>query len=131
VADFAGQVLLDNDMVDVVVDLRKDTVSLVAGDVEIGTWATEDCKIRPLGDGRWTIHAENDSLAFEPEDPGGFERNLNGTATPVVTKHPGRHLKGNTLHQSPPPHLITLLGFYLLAAVTGALGIWAIISLII
>lgn len=129
-ADFAGQILLDNDMVDVVVDLGKDTVSLVAGGVEIGTWATEDCKIWPLGDGRWTIHAEDDSLAFSPEDPGGFERNLNGAATPVAPKYPGRHLKGS-LHQSPPPQLITLLGFYLLAAITGVLGIWAIISMII
>jgi hypothetical protein len=131
VADFSGQVLLDNDMVDVVVDLGKDTITLVAGDVEIGTWATEDCKIRPVGDGTWMIYAEDDSLSFEPSDPRGFELNLNGAATPVVRpKQPGRHLK-SSLHQGPPPRLGTLLGFYLLAAITGALGLWAIISMIL
>lgn len=129
-ADFAGQVLLDNDIVDVIVDLSQDTISLVAGGVEIGTWATEECTIRPVGDGLWMIYAEDDALSFEPSDPRGFENILNGAAAPVARpKQPGRHLKAS-LHQSPPPRLGTLLGFYLLAAVTVALGIWAIMSLI-
>lgn len=117
-------------MVEVVVDLGRDTISLIAAGVEIGTWATEDCNIRQINDGRWMIYAENDSLSFEPRDPRGFERNLNGAAALVeATKHPGRHLKGS-LHQGPPPRLPTLLGFYLLAATTGALGIWAFVSLV-
>lgn len=126
-ADFAGQVLLDEDRIEVVIDLTGDTISLTAGNSKVGMWPVSECIVRPDGRGRWSISAEDDTLSFLPDDPAGFARTLNGSA-PHADWARGRHLK-ESLHQSPPPRTSTLLGFYALCAVTAVLGIWALISL--
>ena len=127
-ADFPGHVVLDDDRIDVIIDLTDDTISLSAGQRQVGTWPMSDCIVRPTGLGQWSISAENDTLAFLPNDPAAFARSLNGSAAPKTEWDRGRHLK-QSLHQSPPPRTSTLLGFYALSAVTAALGIWALISL--
>lgn len=126
-ADFAGHVLLDEDRIGVVIDLTEDTISLTAGNANVGRWRAGECIVRPDGRGQWLISAEDDTLAFLPDDPTGFARTLNGSPP-----HPewarGKHLK-ESLHQSPPPRTTTVMGFYALAAITAVLGIWALISL--
>jgi hypothetical protein len=143
---YDGIVSLDEDEVEVVIDLDPERVHLRAGDIEIGDWAAGECAIARLGGGVYSITAENQSLRFVPRDPRLFEDGLNhGTgyrlSAPTQEGHdhprPGRHSKilpppaaSMTETDAPPPKPLTRALFYVLAALTAALGVWALMSII-
>jgi len=128
---FPGVVTLDEERVDVTVGLEGDKISLVAGDVSIGEWGAGEYVVVDLGSGTFVIEAEEGSISFHPDDPGGFARGIVGEPEPAAEDEPirGRSLDTIEIKEGPPPGRATLLGFYALSAVTVALGIWALISL--
>lgn len=135
---YDGIVSLDQDEVEVVIDLDPDRVHLRAGDHEIGDWAAEDCAIASLGDGAYSITAENQSLRFVPRNPRLFADGLNhgtgyGLSAPpppeAASLRQGRHTKlpprvqGSVREtEAPPPKPLTVALFYGLAALTAALA---------
>ncbi|MGH8946656.1 MAG: hypothetical protein ACRDVL_10965 [Acidimicrobiia bacterium] len=143
---YDGIVSLDEDVVQVIIDLDPDRVYLRAGDLEIGDWAAGECAIAALGDGAYSITAENQSLRFVPRNPRLFQDGLNhgtgyGMSAPpqpgAGDHHGGRHTKSPPRGapsvketEAPPPKPLTVALFYALAAATGALGIWALLSII-
>lgn len=142
---YDGIVSLEENEVEVVIDLRPDRVHLWAGDLEIGDWAPGECAIASLGDGVYSITAENHSLRFVPREPGRFEDGLNhGTGyglSPAPSpdrsgdRH-GRHVKVLPATESvreteaPPPKPVTVVLFYGLAAITALLAVWALLSIV-
>jgi len=129
--NFPGVVTLDEERVDVTVGLEGDKISLVAGDVSIGEWGAGEYVVVDLGSGTFVIEADEGSISFLPDDPGGFARGIVGEAEPSDVDEPAQSRSLDTIEikEGPPPGRATLLGFYFLAAVTFALGIWALISL--
>lgn len=148
VPKYDGIVNLDQDEVEVIIGLDPDRVHLQAGDLEIGDWAPDECAIAHLGQGVYAITAENESLRFVPRDARLFEAGLNhGTGYGLSTApkqdesqaRRGRHSKTvpgsetstpNGESAAPPPKPLTLALFYGLAAVTAALGAWALLRLL-
>lgn len=142
---YDGVVSLEQDEVEVVIDLHPDRVHLRAGELEIGDWAAGECAIASLGDGVYAITAENQSLRFVPRNPGLFEDGLNHGTGYGLSPAPdaegsdheqGRHIKTRPPQtglvrelEAPPPRPLTVALFYSLAAVTGAMAIWALFSL--
>jgi len=147
VPKYDGIVNLDEDEVEVIIGLDPDRVHLQAGDLEIGDWAPDECAIAHLGQGVYAITAESESLRFVPRDARLFEAGLNhGTGYGLSTTpkqdegqaRRGRHSKTVSGPETsaphgesaaPPPKPLTRTLFYGLAAVTAALGAWALLSL--
>ena len=126
---FPGVVSLDNRDIKVTVGLDATTVTLVAGEVEIGEWSSSECRIKENGEGSWVIEAEEEALSFLPDDPSGFALKLNGDASPPQIRRspvtgPDPAIEG------PAPKPSTVTAFYSLVALTSALGLWALITLI-
>ena len=126
---FPGVVSLDDRDIKVTVGLDDTTVTLVAGEVEIGEWSSSECRIRENGEGSWMIEAEEESLSFLPDDPSGFALKLNGDASPPQIQRspvtgPDPAIEG------PAPKPSTVTAFYALVGLTAALGLWALITLI-
>jgi hypothetical protein len=106
--------------------------------VEIGEWPAAKCTFVEKGDGSWVIEAEDDAVFFLPDDPGTFAQGLAGhliidgdslTETLRGTRTP-TDAPTFTVPEGPAPKLPTVVGFYVLCAVTLAFGIWALLSLL-
>jgi len=129
---FRGVVSLDDDNVPVTVGLDGDKISLVAGEVSIGEWEGGEYVVIDLGSGTFVIEADEGSISFHPDDPGGFAKGMGWgkeeeTATPIPEQASADPVE---IRESPPPKPFTLAAFYVLVAVTAALGIWSFIRLI-
>jgi len=139
-------VTLDQEQVEVIIGLDPDRVHLRAGDLEIGNWGADECAIAHLGEGVYAITVENESLRFVPKDARLFEEGLDhGTgyglspapAQEALEDHRGRHARRvdappqiTSRAEAPPPKPLTLALFYMLAAVTAGLSVWALIKII-
>ncbi len=136
---FEGIVTLDDDSVPVTVGLDQEKVTLVAGDVRIGEWPMTECVITDIGDGTWEIEAEQDTLSFLPKEPDRFAQSLNGQTdkpddVPSVVADEAALVEGmrdSVVSDDPGPKRATVIGFYVLAAITAALGLWAIVGVIV
>ena len=126
---FPGVVSLDDSNIKVTVGLDDNTITLVAGEVEIGEWSSSECQIKENGKGSWVIEAEEERLPFLPDDPSGFALWLNGdVSSPQIQPSPAGG--SDPAIEGPPPRPLTVTAFYALAALTTALGVWALITLI-
>lgn len=128
----SGVVALDGGDVQVTVGLDEAVVRLLAGDAAVGEWASGECEIIDNGDGTWAIAAEDETLSFLPDDPDGFAQVISGASHEVeAVAHPPSDPSGDGFEilESPPPRPLTMVAFYLSAGLTGALGVWALISL--
>ena len=133
-----GVVTIDEDDVQVILGVEEDKIRLSAGGLEIGEWSVEDCSIDPAGDGVFTITAENETLTFVPNNQTTFTAAMNGgSITDAVPEPP---VEGSTetaiasstdSDQIPDPRPVTMVVFYALAAITGVLGLWALISIVL
>jgi hypothetical protein len=123
-------VALEDDRVPVTVGLDGEKISLVAGDVPIGEWPAGEYLVIDLGEGTFVIEAEDESLSFHPDDPGGFARSLGGSPATTVSRVADAPSDTIEIRESPPPKPATLVGFYALVVITAALGIWAFLTLI-
>jgi hypothetical protein len=132
---FPGVAELNETNVPVIVGLDDERIRLVAGEVAIGEWPIGEYSIIDLGSGTFVIEAADDSIPFHPDDPGGFARGIAPTRIDVVSGTASSNgARANTsdtvdIREGPKPGVKTMVGFYALVAVTGGLGIWALISL--
>jgi hypothetical protein len=137
VITFAGVVTLEDDRVPVTIGFDDDEVTLVAGRVEIGKWPAGDCNFVENGDGTWVIEADDGSVSFRPDDPQQFEQGLADQLVAdadlpaaVSGEEPGVEEPDGVVLDGPRPRPWTVVGFYALALVTAALGVWSFISII-
>jgi hypothetical protein len=79
-----------------------------------------------LGSGEFVIESEEDSIPFVPDDPRRFAEGTQGEPESI----PGRVSDHFEIRTGPPPKPLTVVAFWALAALTTALGIWGLISLL-
>ncbi len=121
---YAGVATVENDHVPIRVDVDDEKITLVSGEVSIREWLAGDYQVIDLGSGEFVIESEKDSIPFLPDDPDRFAERLQGDTTPE--RRPG---DGWEVRIGPPPRPLTLVGFWVLAAITAALGVWGALSL--
>jgi len=133
-----GVVTLEDDDVQVILGVDDDKIRLSAGGLEIGEWSSEECSIDSAGDGIFTITAENETLTFVPHNPITFIAAMNGGTLPETTTDQAVNelsepavVTENGSDQIPDPKPVTKVVFYALATVTGILGLWALVSIIL
>ncbi|MGH8871313.1 MAG: hypothetical protein ACRDWS_05005 [Acidimicrobiia bacterium] len=126
---FPGVVNLNDDDVPVMVGLDDERITLVSGEVSIGEWLAGEYEVIDLGSGAFVIEAEDDSIPFLPDDPGSFARGIHRYPTSSSSE---RTAASDTIEvkEGPPPKPATVIGFWVLAVITAALGIWALISIL-
>jgi len=122
---YRGIATMEDGQFPLTVGLDDDKLSLVSGEVSLGEWPAGAYLVVDLGEGTFVIEAEESSIPFQPEDPGGFARGLVRETSTEVDE-----ASEPTIAQSPPPKPATVAGFYTLVLVTAALGIWAFLSLL-
>jgi hypothetical protein len=126
VTTYAGVATVENDHVPVRIDLDEEKISLVSGEVSIREWPAGDYQVIDLGSGEFVIESEQGSIQFVPDDPRRFAEGIHGEPESVTE----RVADTFEIRTGPPPKPLTLVGFWALAAVTAALGIWGLISLL-
>ncbi|HEX6286179.1 MAG TPA: hypothetical protein VFZ80_01720 [Acidimicrobiia bacterium] len=145
---YDGVVIVAEDDIPVIVELGDDVVRLSASGREIGEWRTGEYEIRHIGESTFAIQAENEILEFVPSQPTDFAAAVNGglprtelkpadepsAVPPPAASEPDPGSEPDPKSEAgeaPPPTATTLGLFYALCLVTVALGIWAVISLIV
>ncbi len=123
-----GAISLGDDPIVVVVGVNADRIRLDSNGSEIGDWARDECEIVVDPAGRYLIRAENEELPFIPDDPVTFAEALT-QGSPTTSGGPQRETSRATEDEVAPKPL-TVIGFYILAAITLALGLWAVWSVI-
>ncbi len=141
-----GFVSLGDRDVQVILGLEEDRMTMSSDGNEIGAWPTDEVAIDQVGEGVFTITAEDESLQFVPSDPNSFvigfggliprRPNLEQTGT-LGTVEPESPAESASTTQShgglevaPPPQPVTRVAFYALVAITGLFGLWALVSMI-
>ncbi|HEY5890121.1 MAG TPA: hypothetical protein VIW94_05425 [Acidimicrobiia bacterium] len=123
-----GAISLGADPIVVVVGVNADRIRLDSNGSEIGDWARDECEIVVDPAGRYLIRAENEELPFIPDDPVTFAEALTGT--PATTSSDPQSGTSRIMVDERAPKPLTVIGFYILAAITMALGLWAVWSVI-
>jgi hypothetical protein len=123
---YAGVATVENDHLAIRVDLDEEKIALVSGEVSIREWPAGGYQVIDLGSGEFVIESEDDAIQFVPDDPRSFALGLQRGPGP----QDGRPGGGFEVQIGPPPKPLTLVGFWALAAVTAALGIWGLVSLL-
>jgi hypothetical protein len=114
---------MENDHVPIRVDLDDEKITLVSGEISIREWQAGDYEVIDLGSGEFVIRTDQDSIPFLPDDPGSFAEGTQTESAPARTDT-------FEVRLGPPPRPLTLVGFWALAILTAALGIWGLISLV-
>lgn len=133
---YDGVVSIGETDVPVDIDLDTERISMFASGSPIGEWPVGEFEIERLGDGRYGITAENETLEFRPNEPGRFDAALNGEAPAsggTVYEAPADNEPATPMVDSddvPPPSQITMVLFYALSGMTAAMGLWALMSII-
>jgi len=127
---FPGVVTLNDDNVPVTVGLDEDRITLVSGEGSIGEWLAGEYEVIDLGSGTFVIEANDDSIPFLPDDPGSFARGLHREPVPATVSDRSAPIDSIEIKEGPPPKTATLVGFWILVALTTALGVWAAIGLL-
>ncbi|MFZ0015612.1 MAG: hypothetical protein WAL25_16020 [Acidimicrobiia bacterium] len=157
---YDGVVTVAEDDIPVLIELDDDIIRLSASGQEIGEWRTDECEISHVGDSTYNIRAENETLAFIPNQPSLFAAAVNDTGSrhrhlaedvppepepefelppelepddgPVTTEPaaPAQTAPEVAAAQAPPPKPVTTGLFYALCVLTVALALWALVSMI-
>jgi hypothetical protein len=127
---FPGVATLNDDNVPVMVGLDDEKITLVSGEISIGEWLAGEYEVIDVGSGTFVIEAEDDSIPFLPDDPGSFARGIHHEPSPSAVAERLRPMDGIEIKDGPPPRKATLVGFWILVAITVALGTWAGIGLL-
>lgn len=138
---YDGVVVLDEKQVPVIIGLEGDRLRMSSGGAEIGEWARGEYAIDDRGDGIYTITAENESLEFVPTNPSLFAAELGLATVPSLHEAADSSRRDSGPEASsarsfddsdtPAPKATTVAAFYVLAAGTAFLGLWALFSLIV
>lgn len=139
---YDGVINLDDKQIPVIIGFEDTGIRMSSGGAEIGEWAEDEYSIDHDGGGVYTITAESEALQFVPNNPSLFAEQLSAGVAPIaepVAEHPETETTlPDTVEESagresrdvaPPPKPVALVAFYALAAVTAALGLWALVSL--
>jgi hypothetical protein len=131
---YDGVVAFDDTHIPVIVGVEEDVIRLSADGTQIGEWTGEECTILYEGEGVFIINAEEESLRFLPRDPKSFAAAVNGGPMTPPTSTTGEDNPETTVPAvdsavAPEPKKITKILFYLVAAMTAVLGLWALASL--
>ena len=138
---YDGVINLDNNQISVIIGFEDAVLRMSSGGAEIGEWAESEYSIDHVGDGVYTITAESEALEFTPNNPGLFAARLNGEVAPIpegeaeqseTEDGPGKvedSVAPENPDVAPPPTPVTLVAFYALVALTGALALWALVNL--
>lgn len=129
---FDGLVTVNEDQVPVIIGLEDDGIRMSTNGTEIGEWSTGQFKIDHRGDGVYTITADDESLLFKPNRPDLFAVGIGNplVAEPAPVAEAVSNVDEPVLEQSAPKPITRAL-FYTLAGTTGALGLWALIKLVV
>lgn len=123
---------LDGDPIEVTVGLDARRIHLTSNGLEIGSWGPEECRIVANAGGGYLIIAENEELAFSPSSDERFASALAAEENPQRKSTPGHARSAAPKHiEEGAPRPLTMVGFFLLAALTSLLGIWALWSLVV
>jgi hypothetical protein len=130
-----GVIDLGDAEVGVAISFEDSRLRLTSAGNEIGDWERPMYQLTRADRATFIISAEGDDLPFKPLHPDEFAvAAMNGTAgkLKVVShrKKRGRHDGTESAGTVPPARPTTLLAFYLLAAGTLAMGIWALMEII-
>lgn len=135
---YDGVVTVDEDDVQVILGMDDDKIRLSAGGLEIGEWPADDCSIDPVGNGVFTITAENETLTFVPNNPTTFSAAMNVERVPVQEpdrpRVPSEEIsndKSKLKDDIPNANSLTMAAFYALAAITAVLGVWALVTIVL
>jgi hypothetical protein len=133
---YDGVVTIADDDFPVIVEFDDDLIRLSASGTEIGQWNADDCEITRVADSTYMIKAENEVLEFVPSQPGLFAAALTGDRIPTVADAPQAEKDSpeaqiDPMAEAPPPKPLTVGLFYGLCAITAALALWSLISLIL
>lgn len=124
-----GAISLGADPIAVVVAIESDRIRLDTNGDTIGDWTRDECEITVDPSGQFLIRAEDEELPFIPNDPATFANALEEVSSKTSSIDPSRTTGRSTADELAPKPL-TVIGFYVLAGVTSALGLWAVWSLI-
>lgn len=136
---YDGVVTLNQDQLPVIIGVEDDSLRMSSGGTEIGEWPKGEYSISDEGDGVYTITAEDERMQFVPNNPTLFAVGLNGGAAPVTApdvptpgepEHAAIADQDKSIDEAPPAKPVTRLLFYVLSGVTAALGLWAMVSLV-
>lgn len=141
-AIYDGHVSLGEDRIHVILGVEEEKVTLSSSGREIGIWGPEEIEIRYLGNGRYAITAEDETLEFVPLDHDSFAiqfGEIDDSPAGPKPGHNGRHSRESSgvedverpVAMARPPRSLTRVAFYGLAAFTGGLGLWAAVSMLI
>lgn len=147
---YDGVVTLADDDIPVIVELDDGHIRLSASGREIGQWRSDECQIVHLEDSTYTISAENETLRFVPSQPtlfaaaidvGRRREELSPPSRPehlpdtemAVDAEPAAAIdaSGDGIAEAPPPRAVTVGLFYALCALTAAMGIWAVVRMVL
>ena len=135
---FDGVISLNDADVPVIVGVEESGIRMSSGGSEIGEWPIGEFSIDHDGQGVYTITAENETLRFVPNEPASFAAGLRMDETPVSETEV---LEVETVPELdapvapeaddlvPEPRPLTRLVFYVVAAGTAIMGMWALVSL--
>ncbi len=72
---FAGTLLLPGEQgpgLDAVLETIEDEVMLTAGSEHLGSWAHDECRVTPVGEGSFKVVLGGEMVLFTPETPAQF-----------------------------------------------------------
>lgn len=137
---YDGVVTLAEADIPVIVELDNGHVRLSASGREIGQWPLQECEIVHLEDSAYAISAENETLRFVPSQPSLFGAAVDDgrrrlevrekVSSPPSPEPEEQPVDEDVTAEAPPPRPVTVALFYLLCALTGGMGVWALIHII-
>lgn len=133
-AIYDGFIEIEEGDVHVILGVSADRVTMSSNGAEIGAWPARDVSVNRVGNGVYTITAENESLRFVPNDPSlfalGFDEETE-SSIPIPGPRQVEEPRTPDITDAPPPLPLTRVLFYSLAGVTGVLGLWALVSMLV
>lgn len=125
---YDGVISMTDGDVGVIVAIEEDRIRLSVGASEIGEWDVDDCNIERVDDGVFSISAEDDALRFIPNQPQLFQQAVGAKLSASQPAGPAtRRLPGSeTRSQGLKGRVIMIVS----SVIAGALGIWALLSLL-
>ncbi|GMQ92947.1 MAG: hypothetical protein BMS9Abin12_0424 [Acidimicrobiia bacterium] len=90
---FSGAVLLPGETGDGLCssfEIGEDSLRLIAGENELGTWGRNDCDVSPAGKGSFQMRLAGETLTFTPSSPSAFAEAMTVPLTPEPETQGGK-----------------------------------------
>jgi hypothetical protein len=129
-----GVIDLGDGEVEVAISFHDSRLRLTSAGEEIGDWERSGYQLSRADPTTFVLSAEGADLTFRPTSPDEFA--IAATHGMAAIQDPGSRRRLRTMsapdgpEQAPPPSLLTVVLFYLLAAGTVGMAAWALISIL-